>query len=693
MTKKTTTVDMPQLQMRAMFVPDSLNKEDRTVDLVIATDSPVIEWDRDRYETVVRTLEISPESLRTERLDRGIPILWHHNQWEMRSLLGRSTKWWVENGKLFIRARISDAHENSELAWKMVSDGTLAEASCGFKVYRSDEIIGDHEDGRMRVRATDIEVFEGTLTSIGADSMTGTRSSGKDELTTCIITRADSAHDNEMSKVKNQKPASAQPDASPSKTPASPPGSAAVKLDEYRHAAEVNRLCAEQGLEAAFAQGLIERSLNPEEASAQIAAHIAKEAEGKQYRHAAEVNSLCAENDLDAAFAQGLIERSLSPSEARTEIANHLAQGDQGKPMNSHFRMGSSDLEKRSLAIGNALDHRVAPSHVALTEDGKAYRGMSMLEIGRELLELRGVNTRGMAKMDLAERSLHTSSDLPAIIGNSTRRTLLRFYDAGRRSFTRWANRITLPDFRATERVRLGGLGMQKLSEKGEIKSGRLADGRVVIKLESFGEKIGFTRQMMVNDDLDSLSRIPQMWGNAGARNENSLVYALITGNAKTADNKALFHADHKNSGTGALDLPGVSAGRTRMALHPAFQTKEAMNLEPGFILCPAALQTDAQQLVSSTVVPGTTGDVNVFANGMEVISEALLDAHDPTTYYLIVGAGQFDTVEYGYLEGSEGMDLRMKNSFDIDGIELRTTHDFAASLMGHEGIDKTTAS
>lgn len=674
MDPETISVELPQLQVRALVVPDSIDKEARTVDLVIATDSPVLEYDYSQGEHVLRSLEISEEAIRSERLDKGLSLLWHHDRWNMRSLLGRTIKWWVENEELYVRARVTDAHDDADLAWRMLQDGTLSDASCGFKVYRSIEISSDDECTRKRVRGNDWEPFEATLTSVGADAKGGTRSEAETALTTCVITRALEAPERDMSKKKNEKPAAAAPDSQRSEPVAAPPEGGAE----------------EQGSQVTESQRS-EQAPAPAQPTDQGNQQSQEEAGGGQdhYRHATEVVGICAEQGLGADFAQGLITRSLNPEQARAEVSNHLASQDQEQEVNNHYRVLETDLQKRSAAVENALSHRINPAHSELDEGGRHYRGMSMTEIGREFLEARGVATRGMAAMEIAERSLHTTSDLPAVLGSTARRTLRRSYDEGRRTFPRWARQITLPDFRATERVQFGGLGLQKINEKGEIKSGKLADGKVAIKLESFGEKVGYTRQMMVNDDLDALGRIPRMWGNAGARLENGIVYALITGNAKTADGKALFHNDHNNTITGTISVDSLSDGRAAMAIHPAFGTKEAMNLEPGFLLVPSALQTIAQQHVTS-ITPGKSGEVNPFAGNLEVISEALLDADSLLQWYLIVGKDQYDTVEYGYLEGSSGLDLRMRPGFDIDGVEFRTTHDFGATLMGHEGFTRS---
>ena len=85
-----------------------------------------------------------------------------------------------------------------------------------------------------------------------------------------------------------------------------------------------------------------------------------------------------------------------------------------------------------------------------------------------------------------------------------------------------------------------------EVSENGEFKRGTLGESKESYKVKTYGRVVAITRQTLINDDLDAFTRIPAMYGNSIAQPESEVVWGIITANPAMADNKALFHADHK---------------------------------------------------------------------------------------------------------------------------------------------------
>ena len=50
---------------------------------------------------------------------------------------------------------------------------------------------------------------------------------------------------------------------------------------------------------------------------------------------------------------------------------------------------------------------------------------------------------------------------------------------------------------------------------------------------------------------------------------------------------------------------------------------------------------------------------------------------------------GQIDTVEFAYVDGSEGVRTETFASEDIDGVKIRATLDFAAKVIDWRGLAK----
>ena len=66
------------LQTRAMFAPETINVEERTVELVWSTGAQVrrASWSRGDY---IEELSMAPGAVRMDRLNKGAPLLDAHD--------------------------------------------------------------------------------------------------------------------------------------------------------------------------------------------------------------------------------------------------------------------------------------------------------------------------------------------------------------------------------------------------------------------------------------------------------------------------------------------------------------------------------------------------------------------------------------------------------------------------------------
>ena len=94
-----------------------------------------------------------------------------------------------------------------------------------------------------------------------------------------------------------------------------------------------------------------------------------------------------------------------------------------------------------------------------------------------------------------------------------------------------------------------GAVRFERVNESGEYKYGSLMEGGETYQLGTFGKIVAFTRQMIINDDLSALERLPMLFGNAAADLESDIVYGILTANPKMSDGIAVFDAKHNNVG------------------------------------------------------------------------------------------------------------------------------------------------
>ena len=242
-------------------------------------------------------------------------------------------------------------------------------------------------------------------------------------------------------------------------------------------------------------------------------------------------------------------------------------------------------------------------------------------------------------------------------------------------------------------RVQLGEAPqLLKVNESGEFKRGTLGESKESYRIETYGRVVAITRQVLINDDLDAFTRIPAMYGNSIAQLESDVVWGIITSNPAMADNKALFHGDHKNlAGTGAaLSVDAVGAARASMAKQTGLDKKTVLNIRPSFLIVPAALELKAEQMVAQNIVPADTANVVPQSiRTLSPISEPRLDALSETAWYLAANPNQIDTIEYAYLEGQQGAYIETRNGFDVDGVEIKCRLDFGAKAIDWRGLFK----
>ncbi|MDT1818210.1 peptidase U35, partial [Acinetobacter baumannii] len=64
-------------------------------------------------------------------------------------------------------------------------------------------------------------------------------------------------------------------------------------------------------------------------------------------------------------------------------------------------------LETTAEGMADALLHRMSPT-TKLTDNGRRFRSMSVLEMARELLQGAGINVRGLDRMSLAGQAMQS---------------------------------------------------------------------------------------------------------------------------------------------------------------------------------------------------------------------------------------------------------------------------------------------
>ena len=656
------TIDLPAQTREANFVPATMDAEKRTVDVVFSTGARVLRhnWSRGKY---YEELSLDPQHLDLARLKKGAPVLNSHSFWRIGDQIGVVEDAWIDGDEAMARLKISGREEVDGI-WRDISDGVLRNISVGYSVRKYE--ITEHDDKPDEYRAVDWEPFEVSFVTVPADVDAGVRRR-EDVSMPCELVRAQAPKEEVDEMPKNVKKADG-----------------AADHDENRsHNDDVSR---DEGRESP-----------PEPVAAVDEGEIRAAERTRIQGIMAAVRSF----GLEESAAGRYINEGLSVDEAKVRMFDERAADQEEDQQRTHVSMpvgGQDEVQTRRAGMETALLHRANPGAVELSDAARQYRGMSLIDMARECIEVNGVRTRGMTRNEVAaialgmERAgMMTTSDFPIILGNTVNRTLRRSYEAVEQVYARFARRVTVADFREVTRVQLGEApSLEKVNESGEFKRGSVGEAKESYKLATYGKIIGITRQTIINDDLDAFSRLPMMFGRQAAELGGSIVMGIITGNPLMGDGSALFHANHKNLGTAAaISVASLSEGRKKMRTQKGLDGKTPVMVRPRFLLTPAALETEAEKFLSTQIVPAKAADENPFKGSLELLVDPRLDAASETAWYLVADPAMIDTIEYAYLEGQSGVYTESRVGFDVDGVELKVRDDFAAAAIDWRGMFK----
>ncbi len=368
----------------------------------------------------------------------------------------------------------------------------------------------------------------------------------------------------------------------------------------------------------------------------------------------------------------------------------------QNPPLGAGVQVGTEAPEKLRAAVTDGLLLRSGHRVEKPADGAREFRGRTLMEISREVLEANGQNCRGLSRMEVASRALAagSTSDFAHIFSSLVNRTLQRAYQEWPSTWQQFTAITGANDFRDIHSIKLSGSpDLEGLNENGEYKMASFSDAKESYRVITKGIMVPLTRQMIINDDLRAFARVPQLFGTSARRMEGDAVYSLITSNGQMSDGKALFHADHKNlTSTGtALSSTSLGVGRTMMRKQKGLKG-ERIDVQPAFLLVPVVKETDAEILLRSAALPEdnkSAGVYNPWAGKLTPIADPHLDDASATAWYLLAHPNQVPVIEAAYLEGEEQPYVEEMVDFNSDALKIKVRHDFGAGVVDHVGAYK----
>lgn len=651
-TRDAVTGDAPQLQ------PETLDPDNRTVEVIWSTGARVTRYEIDWATYSVRKFyeELDLSGANLTRLNTVGALLAEHSSrdgWDGKAfdgLIGTIDRAWISDGVGRAIIRFDDRERATEV-FGLVQRKILKAISVGYQVHKWDRTQTD-PDGTPIRRAVDWEPYELSPVSVPADPGAQIRSLAA-AFSLADETRALPANP----EVTMTTPSPAGTEPAPTETRTAPPPAPAATPPA---------------------------PATPEE-HAWRAGDIAK----LQLR--AEAFGLTAADAISVMGAHRTLE-------AATDALQDQAAKRTAPRQTPHIQITTDEGDTVRAAVENSILHRANPQAVALTDAAREFRGMTLLELGRSYVEdTQGVRLRNLSKRELAnvllglERSagMISTSDFKNLLANVVSKRLRDTYAGAPRLWRQIARQSNAPDFKEKAVLQLAGMPeLKKVREGAEYTYAGLSESAEKYSIATYGRIIAITRQTLINDDLGAFDRLPSLFGRAAAELENDLVWGILLANPVMGDGVTLFHASRGNlAGAGAVPSEATFEAADIALGDQKDAAGKPLNLSYKYFLGAQKYAVAVKKLLTS-VAAAKTGDVNVYQNAVTpIIENRLKPATGTAPWFMAVDPGQWDTIEYAYLEGEEGLYTEERVGFEVDGMEIKGRLDFGAKAIDGRGL------
>lgn len=300
-----------------------------------------------------------------------------------------------------------------------------------------------------------------------------------------------------------------------------------------------------------------------------------------------------------------------------------------------------------------------------------------------------------------ASESMDTTS-WDVVLGDSiTRRMIALYSQPGLQTWRKIVSDIVpVNDFRTQRRARIGGYGTLPIVNQGAPYQPLQSptDEEAVYAVIKRGGTEDLTLEMIANDDMASIRRIPQLLGLAAAITLYRFVWDILPTNAATTyDSVALFHSSHANTDNPAvLSQSTLSVARRKMRKQSAYgDSSNVLSITPKLLVVPPELEEIAYQLVSSAVaIPATPAGPSDTPNIHQGLDVEVVDYYSDTNdWYAVADPSRVPTIEVGFYQGREEPELftqadpTVGSMFNADKLTYKIRHVYSGTPLEHRGF------
>lgn len=287
------------------------------------------------------------------------------------------------------------------------------------------------------------------------------------------------------------------------------------------------------------------------------------------------------------------------------------------------------------------------------------------------------------------------STTFDDVLGDSITRRMVADYRVGT-VYDVWRQLVTttpVGDFRSQKRTRYGGYGdLPAVAEAGPYAAlTSPTDEGAEYSVTKRGGTETITLEMIKNDDVGVISRIPISLSRAAKRTLSKFALDFLRLNPVIFDTVALFHATHGNLGTAALDATSLAAGRLAMLKQTEKNSLARLGIGPRNLWVPADLEESAVNLFRRN-----TNNDETFVQSLKPNVLPVWYWTDANDWCLSADPADIPTIEIGFLDGNEEPTLLVQDSptsgsmFSNDQLTWKIRHIYGGNVLDFRGLYKS---
>ncbi|MFI5144881.1 MAG: hypothetical protein ACHQJ4_04735, partial [Ignavibacteria bacterium] len=290
------------------------------------------------------------------------------------------------------------------------------------------------------------------------------------------------------------------------------------------------------------------------------------------------------------------------------------------------------------------------------------------------------------------------TSDLASIFKNALNKSMVSEYtfSAYNNDWRKLVSEIVpRQDFKENTVTRIGGYANLPVVDENSAYGAATSpdDQEITYSIRKRGYIETITREMIVNDDLGAIRKIPVRMGQAAARTIYEFVFDLILSNpTMDYDSVNLFHANHGgNLLSTALDAASFENARKIMRSQTELSSGKKIGINPRYLLVPCELDKTAYEL--TTVAFGLSNPVPDFHQTWKVEPITIAHTTDANNWYMVADPYESPTIEIGFLHGMEEPELFVSDLptqgsyFTNDQIRYKIRHEYDGDVLDHRSF------